>query len=424
MKILIKNGFVVSMVSDIVQTDVLIEEDRIKAIGPCEDSDVDKVIDATNKIVMPGLINAHTHMAMSIFRGYSDDEFTLYDWLRKRNWPIEDKMQREDVYHASMLSCLEMIKSGTTTFNDMYFFEDATAEAAEKMGMRGIVCACIIGDGEGATRRIHTSEELYQNWHNQGNGRIKVCVGIHAPNTCPPDTIKRGVELADRLGTPIHIHYLETKDEVKTIADQYKTTVTEYLKKCGLFQYHVMLAHGVQVGENDIPVLKGISGGIIHNPVSNMKLGSGFANIKKMRETGVTVALGTDGQGSTNTLDMFEEMKLAAYLQKGIYNNATVIAAEDIVKMATIEGAKVLGMDSELGSIEVGKKADIITIDINKPHLTPWHNLYSLLAYSVNGADVDTTIIDGKVLMENRVIQNANEQEIMDYANFVKKRLF
>ena len=422
MKILIKNGYVVSMARDIVKADVIIEDGRIAFIGN-SDGIADKVIDATNKVVMPGLINAHTHVPMSIFRGYSD-ELTLHDWLREKMWPIEDKMTADDAYYASMLSGIEMIKSGTTTFNDMYFFEDEIAKMAEKLGLRAILSRCIIGEGEEMVKKADEAEEFYNNWHNKADGRIKICVGLHAPNTCPPDTIKRGINLADRLGTPIHIHYLETKDEIDYMSSKYLSTVTEYLKKSGLFNYHVMLAHGVHINDIDIEVLKNISGGIIHNPVSNMKLGSGFSSVAKLRRNGINVALGTDGQGSTNTLDMFEEIKLTAYLQKGLNFNPTVITAEDVLKMATIEGARVLGIDSEVGSIEVGKKADIIIIDLNKPHLCPVHNIYSTLAYSVNGADVETTIIDGKIVMENRQIVNVDEQEIINECNRVQRRLF
>ena len=421
MRILIKNGYIVSMVSDIKKSDILIEDDRIKKIGIINE-EADKIIDASNMAVMPGLINAHTHVAMSLFRGYSD-ELELMNWLSKI-WEVEDRMKKDDVYFASMVSGIEMIKSGTTTFNDHYFFEEQTAKMAEQLGMRAILSRCIISEGEASAVRIKEAEDLYNEWHNKCDGRIKVCVGIHAPYTCPPDTIKRSLELADRLGTPIHIHYLETKDEIDKVYNSYETTVTDYLKNLNLFNYHVILAHGVHVNDNDIEVLKNISGGIVHNPVSNMKLGSGFAPVKSLRDNGINVALGTDGQGSTNTLDMFEEIKLAAYLQKGMFGSATAISAKDVLEMATIEGARVLGIDSEVGSLEVGKKADIILIDLNKPHLMPRHDIYSLLAYSVNGADVDTSIIDGKIVMENRRVLNVDEGEIMQRVENCKNRLF
>lgn len=422
MKVLIKNGYIVSMATEIHKGDILIEDDRISRIGMIE-CDVDKVIDATNKIVMPGLINAHTHVGMSLFRGYSD-ESELMEWLSKKIWPVENNMTKSDVYHASLLSGIEMIKSGTTTFNDHYFYEEETARAAELLGLRAILARAIISSEEEAIKRIAEAEELYNNWHNKCDGRIKVCVGLHAPYTCPPDTMKMGVKLADRLGTPIHIHYLETRDEVKQMREMYNMTSTEYLKKAGVFNYHVMLAHGVQVDADSLETLKDISGGIIHNPISNQKLGSGIADIKKLRDNGINVALGTDGQGSTNTLDMFEEIKSAAYLQKVLYNSATALSAEDVIKMATIEGAKVLGIDSEVGSLEEGKKADIIIIDTNKPHLCPLHNIYSLLAYSVNGADVQTSIIDGKVVMEDRKITSIDEEDVMRDCRRIVEFLF
>lgn len=421
MRILIKNGYIVSMVSDIKKADILIEDDRIKKIGIINE-EVDKVIDATNKAIMPGLINAHIHSAMSVFRGYND-ELELMNWL-KEMWKVEDRMKKEDVYYASMISGIEMIKSGTTTFNDHYFFEEQTAKASEELGLRAILSRCVIGEGEDASTRLAEAEALYNEWHNKCNGRIKVCVGIHAPYTCPPDTIRRSLELADRLGTPVHIHYLETQDEVNQIFETYEKSVTDYLKDLNLFNYHVILAHGVKVNDDDIEVLKNISGGVVHNPISNMKLGSGFAPVKKMREAGINVALGTDGQGSTNTLDMFEEIKLAAYLQKGMFGTAAAISAKDVLEMATIEGARVLGIDSEVGSLEIGKKADIILIDLNKSHLLPRQDIYSLLAYSVNGADVDTSIIDGKIVMENRKILGVDEEEMKQKIEMIKNRLF
>ena len=422
MRILIKNGYIVSMVSDIIKGDILIEDNRIKRIGNI-DCEADKIIDATNKIVMPGLINAHTHVAMSLFRGYADED-ELMNWLSKKIWPIEDKLTASDVYYASMLSGIEMIKSGTTTFNDHYYFEEETAKMAEQLGLRAILSRCIIGEAEEASKRTMEAEELYNNWHNKCDGRIKVCVGIHSPYTCSPDTIRRALVLADRIGTPVHIHYLETKDEVKQMKDTYDMTSTEYLKKAGLFNYHVMLAHGVHVDKESLEILKDISGGIVHNPISNQKLGSGIADVRRLRRNGINVALGTDGQGSTNTLDMFEEIKSAAYLQKVIYNNATAISAEEVMKMATIEGARVLGIDSEVGSLEEGKKADIIIIDTNKPHLCPIHNIYSLLAYSVNGADVETSIIDGKIVMENRNVLNVDENQIIKDCKRISEALF
>lgn len=420
--ILIKNAYIVSMVSPISKADVLVENGIIKEIGII-DRDAEKVIDATGKVLMPGLVNAHTHVAMSVFRGYSD-ELELMEWLSKKMWPIEDKMTKEDVYYASLLSMIEMIKSGTTTFNDQYFYEEETAKAATSIGMRGMLARFIIGDGEGADEKIKEAEELYNTWHNASNEKIKVCVGLHAPYTCGPETIKKSVELATKLNAPIHIHYLETEDEIRQVKEKYHKTVTEYLKELGVFDVKTILAHGVWATEKDMKELKKHDVAIIHNPISNQKLGSGIANVKLMLENKITVGLGTDGQGSTNTLDMFEEIKSAAYLQKVSNKSATAISGYDVLKMATIEGAKALGLENEIGSIEVGKKADLIIIDLDKPHLVPVHDIYSTLAYSVNGADVETVIIDGNIVMENREMLNVDENKVKTAVNQVVNNLF
>lgn len=418
---LIKNAYIVSMAGPISKADLLIEDDRILEIGII-DKDADEIIDATGKVIMPGLINAHTHIAMSLFRGYSDD-LELMEWL-KSVWKVEDKMSPEDVYYASLLSEIEMIKSGTTTFNDHYFFEDETAKATIKSGMRGMLSRVIVSEGSEATKRIEEAEKLYNDYNNAGEGRIKIIAGLHAPYTCPPETIDSGIKLAKKYNIPIHIHYLETKDEIVQIKENYNKTVTEYLKDLGLFDSHLILAHGVHISDDDIKVLKNIKGGIVHNPISNQKLGSGIANTRKLIDNDILVALGTDGQGSTNTLDMFEEIKSAAYLQKVSYEKASAISAEEVLKMATVDGAKVLGLEEDIGTLEVGKKADIIIIDLNKPHLCPVHDLYSTLAYSVNGADVETVIIDGKIVMKDRKIQTLDENEVMEKCNEIVQKLF
>lgn len=420
--ILIKNAYIVSMVSPISKADLLIEDNIIKEIGII-DCKADRIIDATGKVVMPGLVNAHTHLSMSVFRGYSD-ELELMDWLSKKMWPIEDKMVPNDAFWASMLSMVEMIKSGTTTFNDHYFFEDETARAAVEIGMRGMLSRCVIGEGEEADKRLEEAENLYHDWHDASNGRVKVCVGLHAPYTCPPDTIKKGVDLAKKINTPIHIHYLETEDEIKQMNEKYGQTVTDYLKSCNLFDVKTILAHGVQMNKEDMEALKLYDTAIIHNPISNQKLGSGIAPIKEMLDSGLVVGLGTDGQGSTNTLDMFEEIKSAAYLQKVKYKSATAISGYDVLKMATIDGAKALGLEKEIGSLEVGKKADIIVIDLQKPHLLPVHDIYSTLAYSANGADVEMVIINGKIVMENRHMLTVDEEVVKQEINKVVSGLF
>ncbi len=411
MSILIKNAYILDMVSNepnIVKKDVFIEKDKIEKISESIDKNAEEVIDGTGKILMPGLVNTHSHLPMSIFKGYKDDK-TLMDWLNNAIFPVEDKFENDDFYYNSCLSILEMIKSGTTTCNDMYFGTEKIIEAVEKMGIRANVSWCVtdnsIGDKLDKTRE-------YAKKYNNMDYRIKVLVSFHAPYTCNPETIKLCVNLAKELNTPIHVHLAETMDEVKTIRERYGKTPTEYLNDLNVFDVKTILAHGIYFSDSDIEILKTKDTGISHNPISNCKLSSGICNIKKLHDNNIKIGIGTDGSGSTSTLDMFEEMKLTAYLQKVNTLNPTVIKAYDILKMSTIEGAKVLGLDNEIGTIEEGKKADIILIDIEKSHLIPSNNIVTNLVYSANGADVETSIIDGKVIMKNRKVNCINEKEL------------
>lgn len=422
MSILIKNAYIVTMVSPVSKADLYIEGNRITEIGII-DKKADVVIDGTGKVIMPGIVNGHTHVGMSLFRGYSD-ELELMDWLTKKIWPVEDRLSPEDVYYASLLSGIEMIKSGTTTFNDHYFYEEETAKAAAELGIRALLSRCIIGEGDETLVKFEEAKELYDSWNDKANGKIKVCVGLHAPYTCSQEVIRKASSFAKELNVPIHIHYLETTDEINQMRDRYNKTATEYLKETGIFDSKVILAHGVYAGREDLEFLKTVDAGVVHNPISNQKLGSGIIDLSLYREFGVPVGIGTDGQGSTNTLDMFEEIKSAAYLQKVTKKTATAISAYDVLRMATIEGAKVLGMENEIGSLEVGKKADIIIIDLNKPHLCPVHDIYSTLAYSACGSDVETVIIDGEIIMENRKIKTVDEVMVMEKVNETVKNLF
>lgn len=412
MKILIKNGIVIDMANSKPEIkDILIENDKIIKMEEKILDSADKVIDATNKAILPGFINCHNHCAMSIFRGYSDD-LELQEWLENAIWPVEDKLTPEDVYYASLLSCIEMIKSGTTTFNDMYFFMEETAKAVEKTGIRANLGRTVIFDNEQADIRLKEAEEFYKNYNNKAQGRIKVNLAPHAPYTCNPDTMKKCSDLAKKYNMQIHVHLSETEKENKDIEEKYGVSPTKYIEQSGLLDCNCVLAHGVHLSDEDLRVIKKSHSGISHNPISNLKLASGISDIIKIRQEGIPVGLGTDGAGSTNTLDMFEEMKVACYLQKVKNKKSSCINAKDALTMATKEGAKVLNLD-EIGTLEVGKKADIIIIDLNKPHLQPVNDIYSTIVYSATGQDVDTTIIDGNILMENRVLLNIDENEII-----------
>lgn len=423
MKKLIKNAYILDMVgavANVRKSDILINENRIEKIEPeIDEQEAEEKINAKNMLVMPGLVNTHAHLAMSIFRGYRDDK-KLMDWLENAIFPVEDKLEPDDIYWNSFLSCLEMIKSGTTTCNDMYFGMNKTIEAIEATGLRANVAWSMTDDSIG-DKADKTRE--YAKKYNVSNSRIKIFVAPQAPCTCNPDTIKLCVELAKELNTGIHIHLSETLEEEKTIYERYDKRGTEYLNDLGVFDVPVVLAHGIYISDSDIEILKNVKGGISHNPISNCKLSSGICDVVKLRKNGINVGLGTDGIGSTTTLDMFEEMKTAAYLQKINTMQPSSINAYDILKMATIEGARVLGLEDEIGTIEVGKKADMIFVKVDKVHLCPENDVCNNLVYSANGADVDSVMIDGKLIMQNRKMLHLNEKEVMKQVKKIAKRL-
>ena len=422
MKKLIKNAYILDMVgeeSNIRKSDILIQDNRIAKIETEIEEEADEKINAKNMIVMPGLVNTHTHLAMSIFRVYKDDKI-LMDWLENAIFPVDDKLEPDYIYWYSYLSCIEMIKSGTTTCNDMYFGMNKVIESIEDTGLRAVVAWCMTDDAIGD--KVEKTREYAQKY-NVPESRIKIFTSPHAPYSCNPDTIKLCVDLAKELHTGLHIHLSETLAEEKTIYEKYDKRGTEYLNDLGVFDVPVVLAHGIYISDSDIDILKHIKGGISHNPISNCKLSSGICDVVKLRKNGISVGLGTDGIGSTTTLDMFEEMKMASYLQKVKTKIPTSITAYEVLKMATIEGAKVLGLEDEIGTLEVGKKADMIFIKTDKIHLCPENDVCANIAYSANGADVDTVIIDGKVIMQNRKMLHSNEKEVMKQVKKIAKKL-
>ncbi len=425
MKTLITNAYVLDMVGDtanIGKKDILINNNVIEKI----DKDIDKKIEvetkinAKNMLIMPGIVNTHTHLAMSIFRGYKTDK-KLMDWLENAIFPVEEKLKPEDIYWNSYLSCLEMIKSGTTTCNDMYFGMNKTVEAIEDTGLRAIVAWCIKDDS--IKDKVEKTREYAEIYNNNKKSKIKIYVSADSPHTCNPDTIKLCVDLAKELNTGLHIHLSETIDEEIKIKSRYKKRSTEYLNDLNVFDVPVVLANGIYVSDTDIELLKSIKGGISHNPISNCKLSSGICDVVKLRENGINVGLGTDGIGSTTTMDMFEEMKTAAYLQKVSTMKPSSILAYDILKMATIEGAKVLGLENEIGTLEPGKKADMIFIKTDKLHMCPPNDVCENIVYSSNGADVDSVMIDGKLIMQNRKMINLDEKHVMRQVKKIAKKL-
>lgn len=425
MKTLIKNVTILTMIDDDqpITGDILIEGDKIKKLGPQMTDEVDEVIQGQGMIAMPGLINAHQHTPMSLLKGFSDD-LKLMDWLEKKMLPSEARMTPEDIYWGAKLSMAEMIKSGTTAFADMYIHMNEIASAVQEVGMRASLTRGLVFLQDDGGKRLTEALELVERWNGKAEGRISTMLGPHAPYTCPPEALRIIVNIAEEMNLPIHIHLAETKEEVIKIQEKYNQTPTEYLYNEGLFERaHVLLAHSVHLNRRDIRFLKGMRGGVSHNPVSNLKLGCGITPVVEMIHQGITVGLGTDGAGSATTIDMFEEIKAATWLQKLDYGNPTVLPAGQVLRMATKGSAKLLNIDKEVGTLEIGKRADIILIDMNKPHLQPIHNLESLLAYSVNGADVDSTIVNGKVLMKNRKLMTIDEDELLKQVTVRAKRI-
>lgn len=419
MNLLIKNATLLPMAGEeevIEDVNIFVEGDKIKYIGKdVENFHPDKVIDAKGGVVLPGFVNAHTHIAMSLLRNYADD-LPLYEWLTKKIWPVEAKLTAEDVYWGSMLSIVEMIKSGITCFADMYFFMEEVGKAVKESGVRGILSRGLIEEPNkdiDNKEKLNYTRNLYRNWNGKAGGRIRVMVAPHAPYTCSPKYLEKIMDLAKELNAGIHIHLSETKKEVEDSIEQYGKSPVEHVYNLGLFQFPTVAAHCVHVSDEDIDILSENNVSAVNNPSSNLKLASGFAPVESMIDKGVNVALGTDGSSSNNNLNMFEEIHLAAIVNKSVNESATSIPAITALKMATINGAKALNWDDEIGSIEVGKKADIIIVDMDKPHLCPRHNVVSALAYSAQASDVKTMIVDGKIIMEDYDIKTIDVEKVM-----------
>jgi 5-methylthioadenosine/S-adenosylhomocysteine deaminase len=425
-QILIKNTKVLTMADNsaeqIIQGDILIEGQYIKEIGTIKeyDKDVD-IIDGANCLALPGLINCHTHAAMTLLRGYADD-MELMPWLEEKIWPQEAKLGAEHIYWGSMLAILEMIKSGTTTFADMYFFMDRVAQAVEESGIRAVLARGMVGVNDKSYTSLTESTEFIKNWQGKGNGRINCIYGPHAPYTCTPDYLNKVLELAKEYKVGLHIHLAETKQEFTDLRKQYGKTPVKHVYDLGLFEVPVLAAHCVHLTEDDIEILTEAGAGVAHNPTSNMKLASGMAPIPQLLDAGVTVGIGTDGTASNNNLNMFEEMHIASLLHKVSWGDPTLVPAFQVLQMGTINGAQAINLAHEIGTLETGKKADLILVDLNQPHLYPCHDLVANLIYSAQGSDVKTTIIDGKVVMRNRQVLTMDEEKILfEVDKLVKK---
>ncbi|WP_089609703.1 amidohydrolase [Dehalobacterium formicoaceticum] len=430
MKILIKNALIYPMTEEAaareepcIRGNIAISQGKISGVGQISDEeDFDKIIDGTDCVAIPGLVNTHTHGAMTLLRSYADD-MPLMDWLQKKIWPIENLMTDADIYWGTLLSIVEMIKSGTTTFADMYIMMDQVARAVDESGMRGVLARGMTGLGANGEKALLESVDFIKNWQGKGEGRITTMMGPHAPYTCPPDFLKKALSYVEQLGVGIHIHLAETLTEVADIEKEYGKRPVALMDEVGLFQHHVLAAHVVHVNEQEIELLADKKVKVAHNPQSNMKLASGIAPVAQMLKKGITVAIGTDGASSNNNLDMIEEMRTASFLQKVAAMDPTVLPAYQVLAMATRNGADALNLTGEIGQIAVGKKADIILVDFHQPHLYPHHDAAAHLVYAAKGSDVKTVLIDGKVVMENRQLLTLDEERILYEAEKCTRRL-
>lgn len=415
-KILLKNASLITADGVTSKTDIAISDSLIFAIGEIPAAwQADRTIDCTNKLVTPGFVNAHTHAAMTLLRSYADD-MLLMDWLQNKIWPAEANLTGEDVSCGTLLAIAEMIKSGTTTFADMYFFMPEVAEAVKESGIRAMLSRGMTGITPTAEQALTESEAFYKEYHNSADGRITVMLAPHAPYTCPPRYLKRVVDLAARLGAEINIHLSETKGEVAECQKEYGKSPIALMNELGVFDLGTLAAHCVHVSPEDIAIMKEKNVRVVHNPGSNMKLASGIAPVPEMLSAGICVSLGTDGASSNNNLDMLEEIRLAATLHKAHTLDPLVIPAKTAFAMATTYGAKALGLE-KIGEIKTGYKADIVLWDTEAPHWYPRHDALSLLTYAANAGDVDTVIVNGKILLDHKKLTTIDEERLLYEAN-------
>lgn len=418
MSILIENVTILPMSGEdslIEKGYLIISHDLIAEVGSgtAPAGAYERTIDGGGKAALPGLINTHTHAAMTLLRGYADD-LPLMDWLSTKIWPLEAKLKADDIYWGTMLAIAEMIKSGTTTFNDMYFEMGQAARAVESSGIRAVLSRGMIGVSPDGQAALDDSRVLVEHWQGAANGRIRFALGPHAPYTCPPEYLRKVVDLAEELDTGLHIHIAETRQEVEDMVKQYGVSPVKLMLDNGVFSRPTLAAHCVHLSSDDIAILHQYKVGVAHNPESNMKLASGIAPVPAMLRAGIAVGLGTDGASSNNNLDMIEEMRSCALLHKVSTMDPTVVPAYQALQMGTALGAQALGWDDQIGVLRPGYKADLILINLTAAHMIPRYDVLANIIYSSQAADVDTVMVNGRVIMENRRITTFDEQEVLD----------
>ena len=404
-------------------TNICITDDTITALGDIPDNfTADETIDGNNLCAIPGLINAHTHSYMSFMRNVADD-LPFMEWLFGRVDPIEQRMQDTDAYWGAKLAILEMMKSGTTCFNDMQMHIGQTSRAVLESGMRAVISRGLVGQGDDETGRTKLAEAFQEINEFKGNDRLTFMLGPHAPYTCDEAYLNIVAGKAQEHNLGIHMHLSESLTEIENCQKDYGCTPIELAFRSGLFKSRFIAAHCVQATDADIRLLADNNVSVVTNPASNMKLGNGFAPIPKMMAAGINVCIGTDGAASNNSLNLIHEMSLLALVHKGLNHDPECVSANKIFDFATINGATALGLQDKIGSIEVGKKADIVLINTHNPQLWPTNNLISALSYSANGSEVDTVIINGKITMKHREVLTLDEEKIYYETGRIMERL-
>ncbi|GIO91795.1 amidohydrolase [Paenibacillus lactis] len=426
-KWMVKNGTfaVLQEGQHVLRGYMVVEDDRITYLGE-EEPQVDaetQVMDGTHLLFLPGLVNTHGHAAMSLLRGFGDD-LALQVWLQEKMWPMEAKFTADDVFWGTSLSVLEMLKGGTTTFVDMYDHMDQVAKVVQDSGMRGVLTRGVIGlcPPEVQKQKLDEAIAFAKDWHGQAEGRITTMISPHAPYTCPPDFIEKFVQAAHDLNLPIHTHMSETAAEVQQNVNDYGQRPVAHLEKLGVFSRPTLVAHAVHLTDEEIEILAKHDVAVSHNPGSNLKLASGVARVPELLKAGVTVSLGTDGPASNNNLDMFEEMRLAALIHKGVSGDPTAIPAAEALRMGTEYGARSAFLDN-VGRLAVGMKADMIALDTDQAHFLPRTDYISHSIYSASAKDVEHVWVDGKQVVKHGSCLTLDEERIRREAQRSFERL-
>lgn len=402
---------------------IAVEDNKITYVGKDmpENMQDAEIVDGKGKLATAGMVNTHGHVSMTLLRSYADD-MELMDWLQNKIWPIEDKMNAQDIYWGAMLGIAEMLKGGTTCFADMYAFMEDVARACAETGIRANLCRGLIGVAPDKDVKLAENNVLAANWQGYDNGRIRISYGPHAPYTCPVDYLEKVIKAAADHEAEIQMHLCETKFEVDSCMKEHGLTPIQLMDKLGMFDLGTIAAHCVHLTDNDMEIMAAKKVRVAHNPQSNLKLASGIAPVAKMLEKGICVGIGTDGASSNNNLDMLEECRAAAMLHKATNFDPLAVPAQKAWEMATVDGAKTLGFDN-LGLLEAGQLADIVLWDMHKPYWYPRNNKLSLLVYAASANDADTVIVAGKKVVAGGKLLTFDEEKIYAQASACMEKL-